>query len=244
MIIDSGENKQRILAEFLQICKFDGWNEKSLQKAIKNCAISENFLPLIFENNCLSLAEFYIESYNQKAAEKILNVENFSSKKIRDKIRLSLYERFEVEINNKIQLQRLINFYLNPKNFLSINFGPRPMIAALKASYLVADSIWKNINDQSTDFNFYTKRLTLAKIILRSLDVFVKDESPFFQKTKDFIDLEIDSVMRFEKHKSKIKNFSVAAKATICDFFVEKNSSSKSPKEIIKNLPFFRLIKF
>jgi len=244
VILDSVETKHRILAEFLPICSFDGWTKEAVLKAMNNCGISENFFNLIFENGCVDLAEFYIESQNQKSAEEIAKIDNFHSKKIRDKIRLSLYERFEVEETNKVVLQRLINFYLNPKNFTSFEVGSRPMIQGLKTSFKIADSIWTNIGDQSTDFNFYTKRLTLGKIIFRSLLIFVKDESADFAKTRSFIDSEIEKVMEFEKRKAKLKKVSVVAKKACGEFFLDEKGSLKSPKEIIKNLPFFRLISF
>ncbi len=241
MLLNSNETKERILSEFLSICSFDGWNKEALTKAIVHCGIEEKFSPLIFENGCLDLAEFYIESYNQKAAKKISHIEDFKSQKIRDKIRLALYARFEVEEHNRLALQRLISFYLDPKNFTSVENGPRPMFQGLKNCYKVADFIWSNIGDQSTDFNFYTKRLTLAKIILRSVSVFVKDDSDNFANTKNFIDLEIEKVMKFESYKARVKKISNFAKKSVCHVFLHENGTLKSPKEIIKNLPFFRL---
>ena len=229
MLLDSYETKKLLLDEFLQVCTFTGWNENALMKAAKNCNIEEKFISLIFENGCLDLAKFYIEEQNKIAAKKILEIP--STEKIRNKIRFALYARFEVEQNNKIALQRLINFFLNPKNFTSLEMGPRPALQALKTCYTIADSIWTNINDQSTDFNYYTKRITLAKIILRSLFIFLKDESENFSKTKNFIDSQIEKVMKFEKCKAKVKNIFAEIK-------------NKSPQEIIRSLPFIRLIKF
>ncbi len=237
VLLDSDETKQKILVEFLKICVFDGWNKAALLKAIESCGIKKNSADLIFENGCLGIAEFYVESQNKESAEKIFAIENFHSKKIRDKIRLSLYARFEVEKNNRLALQRLINFYLNPKNFASLELGARPLIQSLQLNCKIADFIWKNINDQSTDFNFYTKRLTLGKIILRSLLIFVKDESDDCAKTKSFIDSQIDKVMKFEKRKMQ-------AKKVFGAIFLDENGAPKSPKKIIQDLPFIRLIKF
>lgn len=244
MLLDSFETKEKILAEFLKICAFEGWSNDALAKAVSHCGIEEKFVGLIFENGCLDLAEFYVESQNKKYAEEILEITDLHSQKIRNKIRLALYARFELEKENKIALQRLINFYLNPKNFTSFEMGPKPMIQALKLCYKIADSIWISINDQSTDFNFYTKRLTLAKIILRSLFVFVKDESNELEKTKNFIDSQIEKVMQFEKRKAQVKKMSDTAAKAFKDIVLDENGSPKSAKEIIRKLPFFRLIKF
>lgn len=226
MLIDSPETKEKILSEFLKICSFEGWTYEALIKAAKNCGINENFLPLIFENELLDLADFYLESYNQKSAEIFAK---FSANKIRDKIRFSLYARFEAEKENKIAIQRLINFYLDPKNFTSLKTGARPAIKGMQACYKIADFIWKNIDDQSTDFNYYTKRATLGKIIFRAIAVFLKDGN-----VNKFIDEEIEKVMRFEKIKSQVKK-------TFCEFVFDEKGSARSPKEVIKNLPFFRL---
>lgn len=237
MILDSNQTKEKILAEFLSICAFEGWSNETLLKAISNCKIEEKFLNLIFENGCISLAEFYIDFQNQKAAEELAKIENFHSQKIRDKIRFALYARFDVEKNNQLTLQRLANFYANPKNLKSFEVGFKPALQGVKSCFEISDFIWKEINDQSTDFNFYTKRLTLAKIILRSFLVFLKDESEEFNLTRKFIDGEIEKVMKFEKNKQK-------AKKIFTETFLNEKGSLKSPKEFVKDLPFFRLTKF
>lgn len=219
MILDSDATKQQVLDHFLKLAAFDGWNDETLKIAVVQSGIDEKFTKIIFAEGCAELTEFYVESQNKKAVTQFLQIENFASKKIRDKIRLAIYERFEIEKENKLALQRLL--YNNPKH----------MAQGLKLCYKIADAIWYGIGDQSTDFNFYTKRLTLAKIILRTLFVFVKDESADLMATKKFIDLQIEKVMKFEKVKAQVKNFCGSLK-------------NKSPKQIIKDLPFFRLIKF
>lgn len=236
MLLDSTETKEKILHEFLKICAFEGWTNDALLQATTNCGISEKFANIIFENGCLEIAQFYIDSQNKKLSQKISEINDFHAQKIRDKIRLSLYIRFEIEKENRLVLQRLINFYLNPKNLTSFEMGPKPMLQGMKSCYKISDFIWKEINDQSTDFNFYTKRLTLAKIILRSLLVFIKDDKEGFAKTKNFIDSQIAKVMKFEKRKAQAKKFFTAT-------FANESGSLKSPREVIRNLPFFRLIK-
>ncbi len=217
MILDSDATRQRVLNEFLKLCAFEGWNDATLKQAVVQSGIEEKFTNIIFVEGCADLVEFYVQSQNEKSIKQLLQQENFAQEKIRNKIKLALYERFEIEKENKLALQRLINF--------------KQTAQGLKLCYKIADSIWFGINDQSTDFNFYTKRLTLAKIILRALFVFVKDESIDLVATKNFIDLQIEKVMKFEKVKSQVRNACAALK-------------NKSPKEIIKNLPFFRLMKF
>lgn len=248
MILDSIETKKQILLKFLELVPFEGWSEEALRSAVKSCRIDEKFQGLIFENGCLDLAEFYIDQKNQESAalisKKFPQEGEFEALKIREKIAESLYSRFEVEKDNKIILQRLVNFYLDPKNFASFHNGPRPLFYSLRSCYKIADFMWYNIADTSTDFNFYTKRLTLSKIIVRCLYVFLKDESESFEKTKGFIDSQIEKVMKFEKRKAQAKKiFSKAAK-NLPYFFLDEDGSLKKPQEFVKSLPFIRLFKF
>jgi len=241
VIIDSIENKQKILSKFLEICVFEGWNKETLLKSFTACGIDEKLCDLVFENGCVGLADFYISFYNQKTATKITIISDFKSLKIRDKIRLLLYSRFEVENGNQIALQRLANFYLDIKNFGDSKRGARPLMQAIKSCYKIADFMWCEIGDQSTDFNYFTKRITLAKIILRSFRVFIRDESPDFSRTKAFIDREIEKVMKFEKVKFALKN---RAEKIYKGVILDEDGTVKSPRKILKNLPFIRLIKF
>lgn len=243
MILDSIENKRKILANFLEICAFDGWSDATLAKAIELSEIDPKFQKIIFENGCLDLIEFYIEEKGAKLAKTIANTANFASFKIRDKIKFSLYNLFESEKDHKLALQRLRSFYFDLRNFSSIKNGPRPLFMAFKHVGKISDVIWSEIGDKSTDFNFYTKRLTLSKIILQTFAVFIKDESSDLSETKKFIDLQIEKVMKFEKFKSRVRNFSSDLKEKSCEFLHDENGKIKDPKQILKDLPFIRLFK-
>ena len=47
-MIDSNENKQKILDNFLKIVSFEGWSKQTLILAFKNSNIDEKLLPIIF----------------------------------------------------------------------------------------------------------------------------------------------------------------------------------------------------
>ena len=66
MIIDSFENKQKILDNFLKIVAFEDWSKETLILATKNSGIDEKLLPIIFENDILSLIEFLTQTRCQQ----------------------------------------------------------------------------------------------------------------------------------------------------------------------------------
>ena len=74
--------------------------------------------------------------------------------------------------------------------------------------------------------------------------VFLRDDTSEFERTKKFIDIQIEKVMNFEKRKAKIKDMSFKVKSGFLEFILDENGLPKSPKKILKNLPFIRLFKF
>ena len=62
--------------------------------------------------------------------------------------------------------------------------------------------MWYAAGDTSTDFNFYTKRATLAGVYSSTLLYWLNDRSPGGEATWGFLDRRIDDVMKIEKLKS------------------------------------------
>ena len=80
---------------------------------------------------------------------------------------------------------------------------PRNLPLALRISWRSADLMWRIAGDTSTDFNHYTKRVTLGAIYGSTLLVWLDDQSADWVDTSAFLDRRIDGVMRFEKFKAE-----------------------------------------
>ncbi len=248
MTIDSLENKQLILEKFLDNIAFEGVGEEVLEKSILESNLKPEHKELIFEEGVLSALEFYFNQIIQNLAQKIESHQNFSDLKIRQKIKFSVLEIFKYQTDHKLATSRILSFYFDIKNFTKSNYGPKPFSLAFKNLYRFSDQIWYLIGDKSTDYNFYTKRLVLSKLIAKSSKIFVDDVTTDLQKTSQAIDNEIENIMKFEKAKSQIKQnvenlseLSCQLKENICDIFCDKENNLKTPKNIIKSLPFIRL---
>lgn len=236
MLIDSLENKQKILANFLEICVFEGWNNKTLENALAKSGIDIKFSGFIFENGALDVADFFIRQIDKKLEIEAQSLD-FNQMKIRDKIKNLVKIRLKINEQYKPQLVKLVQFYTS-KN----------AIYALKNAYKTADLMWKIIGDNSTDFNFYSKRIILAKIYVRVLWSFVYDVSENHQKTLDLLDKQIEKVMQFAAFKFRVKNnlnkvSSLYKNVTDVKSSFCQNPKDFHPKKIIKKLPFFRLYK-
>jgi ubiquinone biosynthesis protein COQ9 len=247
VIIDSFENKEKILLSFLEIAGIEGWNENSLIMAVKRLEIDEKYLSIIFPNQLFSLNEFHVEYFNSLAVRQISSIADFDNLRVRDKIKEIIFLRFYVEKNHRLALKRLLNYYSNPKNFVQFGIGFKPILLALKSCYKIADSSWYAIGDKAVDFNFYSKRFILAKIIMRCFFTFIKDEDDL-KKTREIIENNIEKIMIFNKFKQNIKHQvsqqTQDAKHHFESYFINEDLKPKSPKEILKSLPFIRLLKF
>ena len=248
MIIDSIENKQKILDNFLKIVPFEDWSKETLILATRNADIDEKLLPIIFENDILSLIEFITRIRCEQLKKIAENNQDFNDKKTHEKISFLIFNLLNLDKNNKIALKRLINFYLNPKNLLpakncSESLGLKPLNQSFKELYYVADSLWNICLDKSTDFNFYSKRITLTKVLIRSFLFYVNDDSENSIKTQNFINSQINNIINFAKIKNSGKKKINDIKNLLNENLINKNLDITNPINFLRNLPFIRLVK-
>ncbi|MFZ9181128.1 MAG: COQ9 family protein [Rickettsiales bacterium] len=247
MIIDSDDIKLKILKNFLEISVFEGWNDSAIELAIKktfpNQEILPNQMPIIFEDGIYSLISFVSKNRCETLAEISSKNPDFNDLKLNAKINYLIFQLLKIDENNKGAFKRLLNFYLVPKNPLndSINCSLRPVNQAFKEVYFVADYLWKLCNDKSSDFNFYSKRIILSKVLIRSFMFFLNDNSLNNINTQKFIDKEIEKILKFNQYKLKAKYKINEFSNKIDDIIYDSNHNILDIKSMIKNLPFIRL---
>ena len=115
------------------------------------------------------------------------------------------------KINEKIKyflIRRLMIFQdlVNKKKFFQKVMKPNSILSANKILFKIADEIWFLAGDKSTDYNYYTKRIILMKIYAITFSFFVFDDSKNLEKTKKFLDKEINLVLKFGNLKKKLKD--------------------------------------
>jgi ubiquinone biosynthesis protein COQ9 len=243
MIIDSFENKQKIINQLLEISVYEGWNDNALKLAFKKAEIDDKYLEIIFPDKIFSAIEFISEQNCQNIKKLLAENNDFYNNKIHQKISYLLYNFLTLDLVNKLAYSRLLNFYVAPQNLLSINQnkGLRPSFFAVSQAYYVANFMWNLIEDKSTDINFFTKRIILSKIIIRSFIYYINhDNNADLQK---FIDAQILNILKFAKIKKQVKNKVNNFKNRFDDsVFCQKNNQDNNIIDVFKKLPFIRLI--
>lgn len=70
----------------------------------------------------------------------------------------------------------------------------------------MVDDIWFHAGDTSTDFNWYTKRGMLAKLFVSTQMVMIKDQSPDFIDTWEFLDRRMRDIATFGRVSHSVQN--------------------------------------
>jgi len=124
-------------------------------------------------------------------------------KKTNEKISFLLNKRFQVEKKNKDLIKKIFIHLIKNNNSNKV----------LNYIYSVADTMWKHSNDQSVDFNYYTKRLILSSVYLKILILIFyrenltdKDIDNEIQKSLEHIKLISQFKIKFDFLKN-IKEF-------------------------------------
>ena len=136
--------------------------------------------------------ELYIDGVD-RALEAALSAQSLEGVKIREKIRSIVWRRLEIMAPAREAVRRALSILAMPQNIPT----------SLKTGWHTADVMWRIAGDDSTDFNHYTKRLTLGAVYGSTLLVWLDDQSEGFADTAAFLDRRIDDVMQIEKFKAQ-----------------------------------------
>ncbi|QKX03301.1 COQ9 family protein [Wolbachia endosymbiont of Litomosoides sigmodontis] len=184
-----------IIDELIKVIPFEGISDKTLLKVCTNLNLANSFCK--FCNGIYSALEHIMENLNA-SMEAELRKSNLEDMKIRERIRLAI----QIHLSNYAKLPNYREFL---KNVLFFSVLPKNTYFSSKLLYETVNVIWYSIHDQSTNFNYYTKRIILAWIYLSTILFFINDYSEGFAHTLSFLDKLINNVLMFQKFKIHLK---------------------------------------
>jgi ubiquinone biosynthesis protein COQ9 len=172
---------------------FAGWSVAALRHAGQQIGAPIGEAERLFPGGPADVLGWLSQRADQRTVA-ALEAAGAEGLKIRDRIKLAVRTRIEQTVGGKESVRRGLAMLALPFN------GP----LALKLLYRTVDAIWYAAGDTSTDFNFYTKRATLAGVYSSTLLYWLNDRSEGNEATWSFLDRRIDDVMRFEKWKADV----------------------------------------
>ena len=171
---------------------FDGWTQKAVDSAAAQLGIEPAQARLAMPKGEAGLIDCYIQEVDRALAD-WFTPERLEGLKIREKIRSLVWQRVEIMGPAREAVRRGLAILAMPQNL--------PL--ALRISWRTADLMWRIAGDTSTDFNHYTKRMTLGAVYASTVLVWLDDDSEGWSETAAFLDRRIDDVMKFEKFKAQ-----------------------------------------
>jgi ubiquinone biosynthesis protein COQ9 len=183
---------------------FDGWTELAVTTAAEIEGVDPEVARFAFKGGAMTMIAAWIASVDKAMAE-ALPAEVLAGLKIRERIRRLVQFRLDAIAGQREALRRALAVMAMPQN----------AVESLRLGWNSADAMWRLAGDTATDYNHYTKRMTLGALCASTLAVFAHDESEGCAETKAFLDRRIDNVMQFEKVKAQLlrpgaERFSVA----------------------------------
>ncbi len=171
---------------------FDGWTGKAVDAAAGQLGIDPVQARLAMPKSQSGMIDLFIQEVDRALAA-WFTPERLAKMKIREKIRALVWRRLEIMGPAREAVRRALAVLAMPQNV--------PL--ALRMSWRTADLMWRIAGDASTDFNHYTKRMTLGAVYGSTLLVWLDDQSEGWSETAAFLDRRIDDVMKFEKFKAQ-----------------------------------------
>jgi ubiquinone biosynthesis protein COQ9 len=171
---------------------FDGWTKAAVDSAAAQLGIDPDQARLAMPKTQAGMIDLYIQEVD-RALEEWFTPERLEGLKIREKIRALVWKRLEIMGPAREAVRRALAILAMPQNV--------PL--ALRISWRSADLMWRIAGDTSTDFNHYTKRMTLGAVYASTLLAWLDDQSEGWSDTAAFLDRRIDNVMEFEKFKAQ-----------------------------------------
>lgn len=171
---------------------FDGWTPKAVTAAAGQLGVDPAVARLAFPRDQAGMIDAFIAAVDAAMAAHF-TPEVIAAMKIRERIRQLVWFRLQAMGPAREAIRSALSILALPQN----------AVHALSIGWRSADLMWRLAGDTSTDFNHYTKRLTLSALYAATLLAWLDDQSEGWTDTAAFLDRRIGDVMRFEKWKAE-----------------------------------------
>ena len=186
------ELRPLLIEAMLPHVPFDGWTAKAAEAAGNDLGLPAGRAGIVFPGGAAEMVAAYID-FADARMRRALEARGVNNLKIRDRITVAVRTRLEQAATEREAVRRALNILGQPQN---LPLGARTL-------WGTADAMWRAAGDTATDYNHYTKRLTLGGVYASTLLVWLDDESEDFADSWAFLDRRIGDVMRFEKAKAQ-----------------------------------------
>lgn len=194
MSFHSPENEEKILKALLAHVPFEGWTLEALRKAVIDAGFEEGDEYRIFEGSPKQALRAFFAWTDQRMLDALKPLQ-LDQMRLRDRIATAVMVRLTLLKPYQEAVRKTMSTLTHP------SYGPEGLT-------LIATSVnhmWYAAGDQSTDFNYYTKRTLLAGVYLSTLWAWLDDRSPDLSLTRAHLHHRLDQVLKIPVLKAEAK---------------------------------------
>jgi ubiquinone biosynthesis protein COQ9 len=173
---------------------FDGWAPEAVRLSAEQAGIDADIARLAFKDGAVAMIDAWFKSVDHRMTA-TLPVEQLAAMKMRARITALVWARITIVAPEREALRRALAVLALPQNAL----------AAARMGWRAVDLMWRLAGDKATDFNHYTKRMTLGAVYASTMLALLDDETGDLSDTRAFLDRRIENVMQFERVKADWK---------------------------------------
>lgn len=189
--------KRKFMAEIVKEVPFSGWSVGAMEACSKRLGYNEEFWKIVFEEGLSDVLLAYHQIIDDQLVQE-MNQVDLTKLRTHERVALAVKTRLRLLAKNRNIFNKTMGYLSNPLN----------VALASKLAWKAVDDIWFEYGgDQSTDFNYYSKRTLLLGVYSSSLLYLQSDESEDLADTMDFVDRRLSDVMALGKAIGKAKSF-------------------------------------
>jgi len=194
------KRSKEILKIFQNNVIFSSWNNSTFKKSYIEAGNKLEEFEIHYPKGLKDFTNELIQEVEKKSHSRLeLKVKNIKSLTEKANLAISTHiEQYHDIIGNNGNSSKIIL-----KKFVSYCSTPSNGFDSLKQIFKFSDRCWKVLNDNSTDFSFYTKRLSFSVIYVNSFLYSINDKSNNLSETRDYIKRSIDGLVKLPKYKEK-----------------------------------------
>ena len=190
--MDYDRIQESIIPHILAALKDRDFNWDSVKVAAESAGADYGLVRLAFKDSLDVVLETLATHLNDQVTC-VVEKEDLSSLRTHEKIRRIIEVRFVVLEPHRHALRSLAKWDLFLKHFLT----------GCRLLYETVNKIWYKAGDQSTDYNFYTKRFLLTAVYAPTFISWVQGEATL-EDTMALLDERMARVMKIPKIKNQI----------------------------------------
>lgn len=196
-VAERRELKDRVLEAALLHAAFDGWSRKTLAHAASDAGLDAASARRLFPQGGDSLIEWLDDWADRRMLEAAAS-EDLSALPVRRRIAWLVRHRLEPLGHHREAMRRAAVAHGLPTN----------LVTTSRSLWRTVDRIWEAAGlggSPGEGFSYYSRRATLAAVLLATFLYWLEDQSESFADTWAFLDRRIEDVMRFGSIRARFE---------------------------------------